>query len=307
MKSDLVIIGGGPAALAASIYASRYGIKHKVLAHSYGGEMAKAYLVENYPGFPQIRGYELAQKIQEQAASYKEAELITTKVDEVKKTDDHFIVTTENDQYESNAILLAYGLKRKHLNVDGEKEFAGKGVAYCATCDAPFYKNKTVAVIGGGNSAYTAAIMLAGYATKVFLIMIEKTPIAEKIWIEKLQNHKNVEVLYENSVKKIEGEQTVNNIVLNKKYNDSEDLEVQGIFIEIGYAPDLTFVKMLEIETDPTSRIKVDKLGETNIEGAYAAGNICDRFGTFDQIIAAEASGIAATYGIYLYQQKHNS
>lgn len=303
MEDRLIIVGGGPAALTASIYASRYGIKNIVLAESFGGEIAKAYQVENYPGFDPISGYDLSQKIKKHAESYDEAELVMSKVEKIERNENEIKIFA-NKEYSASAIILAHGLKRRKLNIPGEKDYEGKGVNYCTTCDAPLYRNKTVAVIGGANSAATSALLLSKYASKVYLIMIEKEMIAEKSWIEKVNEDPKITIINETGLESIEGDQIIRSVTLSKEYDGSKKLLLDGIFIVIGYEPDTKFSDMLGLPVDEAKKIVVGKYCETSISGVYAAGDICDKFGNFSQILTAEAAGAAAAFGAYQFLSK---
>ena len=303
---DIVIVGGGPAALTASIYASRYGVKNLVIGKAFGGEMANAHLMQNYPGYEKISGAELSQKIRDHADSYDKAELKQETVKEIVKNNKGFKVTTDSNEYEAKTVILAHGTQRRKLKIPGEEEFIGKGVSYCATCDGPLFRNKIVGVVGGGNAAVTAAIMLTEYASKVYLIMIEKEAIAEEVWIQKMKENDKIEVIYETSVVKVDGEGLIKEIELNKNYKESKKLSVGGLFVEIGSEPDKFFIESLKLETGFGGKIKVTKRGETNIPGLYAAGDVCDMFNEFAQVILAEASGAAAAYGAYNYLKTEN-
>ena len=212
-KYDLVIVGGGPAGLSAAIYASRRKLKTLVVAKAIGGQMALTNEIENYPGLDMISGFELAEKLSKQAKGFG-AEFAYNEISSLEKNGDDFIVKTMKEEYHAKAVILAFGLTPRDLGVPGEKELTGRGVTYCATCDGPFYKNKTVAVVGGGNSAVDAAVYLSDLAEKVYLIHRTDKLTAEGTLVDLANSKKNIEFLFGNQVKEIKGEGKVESVVL---------------------------------------------------------------------------------------------
>lgn len=302
MFYDLIIIGTGPAGLTASIYASRYKINHLLIGSTLGGTMSWAPLIENYPGFKQISGIELGQKMAEQAKGLG-AEIKNTGIVSLSKKGQNFQIETENNEiFETKSLIIATGTQRQKLNIPGETQYLGKGVSYCSTCDGAFFKDKTVAVVGGSNAAVTSAAHLAAFAQKVYLIYRKKPLRAEPVWIEKIQKEPKVEIIYETNVLEIVGDgNLVTGLKLDKNYQDKELLSLNGIFIEIGGIPGTDLVKNLGVELDSKSFIKVSPQMTTNISGIFAAGDVANSSGEFRQIITAAAEGAVATYSVYQY------
>ena len=292
MSYDLIIIGAGPAGLAAAIYAARYKLKTLVLYKNVGGELALSPLVENYPGFKSITGLELATKMKDQAQSFG-AELKEGEVIEIN----NFIVKTKENSYKAKSIILALGSERKHINVPGEKEFMGKGVAYCATCDAAFYRNKDVAIIGDGNSAITSAQLLTQYANKVYVVHASKQFRAEPFRLEQVKKNKKVEFICPAILKEIKGDKFVTSIITSKK-----EVKVQGVFIEVGSIPSTVLAKNIGVKLNKKKEIVVTLSQETNIPGIFAAGDTTCNI--FKQATTAIGEGSLAAYSAYQYLQK---
>lgn len=300
MIYDLIIIGAGPAALTASIYASRYQIKHLLIGSRLGGTMIWASMVENYPGFTSITGTDLAQKMMEQVKRLGVG-IKNTGVLAIKKKEDSFELKTENDEiYEAKALIMATGTQRQKLNIPGETEYLGKGVSYCATCDGIFFKEKIVAVVGGSNAAVTSALHLAVLAQKVYLIYRKKPLRADPIWREKTQKNSKIEIIYETNVLEILGdEQKVTALKLDKAYQGNNQLKVDGLFIEIGGQPGTELVKPLGVELDKKGYIKVKPDMSTNITGLFAAGDVANAFEEFRQIVTATSEGALAANSVF--------
>lgn len=297
LEYDLIIVGAGPAGLAAALYASRYKLKTLMIGKSVS-QAFYAYKIENYPGFSSISGAELIKKFQEQVKALG-TNIIEDEVKNIEKEKTlWFTVSTQNNSYKAKAIILALGTERKKLNLPEETKFIGKGISYCATCDAPLFKNKVVAVIGGSNAAAMSALLLAEYAKKIYIIYRGKELKAEPIQIEKIKKNKKIEILYNAEIKKIQGKNFVESITLDydKKH---KKLEVQGIFVEIGYVPSVYFSKKLGIETNKEGFIVTNISMETNIRGVFAAGDIIEK--PLRQIITAASDGAIAALSAYKY------
>jgi thioredoxin reductase (NADPH) len=305
---DLAIIGAGPAGMSAGIYAGRFRMKTLIISKDIGGTCNTAHLVENYPGFKSISGIELMQKFKEHLDDYKD--IVEVKQEEVKgavKVEDGFELLTSKGKYNSKSLLIASGTKRRQLNIPGEKELLGKGVSYCATCDAGFFKNKTVGVVGGSNSAVTAALLLSEYADKVYLVYRkEKITRAEPVWVKRMEENEKIEAIYSTNIVKIKGDNLIKSVELDKPYNKSKDLAVDGLFIEIGSYPMMGLAKRLGVETDKNDLVVVDDVGRTNIEGIYAAGDVTTSFENWKQVIAAAADGAAAASTAYKWITAQN-
>jgi len=296
---DLIIIGAGPAGLSASIYASRYKLNHLVLGVSPGGQMGEIYEIENYPGFPSISGRELIEKFLEHSKKFG-AEIRNESVVKIKKNETGlFEVETSFGIYQAQALIMAMGAVYRKMNIPGEKEYTGKGVSYCATCDAIFFKGKTVSVVGGGNSAVVVALELADFAKKVYLIHRGEKMSAEPAWLEKLNNLKNLEILKDNEVLEIKGKEKVKKIILTKPFNDKVSLSVDGVFIEVGTDPGVELAKKIGVETDEQNYIKVNADMSTNIAGIFGAGDITNGSNKFRQVLSACAEGALAAVGTY--------
>ncbi|MEF8847693.1 MAG: thioredoxin-disulfide reductase [Candidatus Thermoplasmatota archaeon] len=292
MDFELVIIGGGPAGYAASIYASRSGIKNTIFDKGDGGGLASiAPKIENYPGFESISGSELTEKMKHHAEKYTDFHLFE-EVKKLEKIDDHFKIITEKDEYTSKTVILATGTEHRKLNAPGEKKLLGKGVSYCATCDGFFFKDKKVAMVGGGNSALIEAVYLKQIGCKkVYLLHRRDQLRAEKAY-EDEAIEKGVEILFNKEVEKINGEENVESLTIkDKNKNKTEELQVDGVFISIGVVPQNKLAKQVGIKTDNKGYIVTDKEMKTNVDGIYAAGDIT---GGIRQIITAASRGAIA-------------
>lgn len=297
---DLLILGAGPAGLSASIYASRYKIKHLVLGSEIGGYLNEIHKIENYPGFDSIRGVDLAEKMASHVKSLG-GKIIQTEIKAIVKKDEIFEVTIDKEIFQARNLLYSIGTSAKKLDIPGEKEFLGRGVSYCATCDGPFFKNKIVTVVGGGNSAIMAVMILAEYAQKVRLFYRgDKTKLsAAPIYIEQAEKMSNVEIICCTNLKEIKGENKVSSVILDNPYQGSKEVLTDGVFIEIGSAPNTALIKDLGVDSDARGFIKVNADQSTNVSGFFASGDITTNSNGFRQIITACAEGAVAVEGIY--------
>ncbi|MSS74192.1 FAD-binding protein [Candidatus Pacearchaeota archaeon] len=307
---DLIIIGAGGAGLAAAMYGARLGLKTLCLGSSHGTELplggviTTTNVVENYPGFIRLTGTELADKIREHAESYELVTLKEEKVTDVKKDKNIFNVITENSTYEGKTIIFATGTKWRKLDVPGSKEFENKGIAYCALCDAPLFKNKIVAVIGGADSSAKDALVLAEHAKKVFIIYRGDKIRPEPINYERIMAHKKIEVINNTNVIEVKGKQFVEKVILDKVYKGSKELELQGVFVAIGHIIISDLAKKIGVKTNEKGEIILDhKTSETNLPGVFAAGDVTDK--PFKQLITGVADGCTAAFSAYEYVSKN--
>lgn len=297
IEKDLVIVGAGPAGLTAAIYAERSGLHSVVIEKgNIGGQVAITPVVENYPGFTRIGGKTLMDMMAQQAIQYTDIHQ-GEEVLEVKKTDDLFEIRTNRAAYKAKALLIAAGAESKKLDVPGEKEFQGRGISYCASCDGYFFKDgKKVLVIGGGNTAATEALYLKNIGVDVSIVHRRDRLRAEKFLQDSLAANK-IPIIWNTRVIEIKGEKFVNKVVLeNVSDASTSTLPIDGVFIAIGYVPSNELAKKLGIETDDEGYIKTDKGHRTNVIGVYAAGDIT---GGFKQIVTAVGQGATAAATIF--------
>lgn len=295
---DVLIIGAGAAGLNASIYVSRYNLSNVVIGEVLGGQISESHRVENYLGFKSIPGLELAKLFEEQV-KFLGSEIIYDRVATITKEGNLFKAETLGKRtLLGKTVIYAAGSAKRKLNVPGEKELSSKGVSYCPTCDAFFFKDKTVAVVGGGDSAVTAAILLTEFATKVYLIHRGDKLRAEPVWQTEMQKNPKIEVIYSTQVKQINGTNYIESITLDKEFNGSTTLPLEGLFIEIGSDPAIEPIKSFNIEMDG-AHIKVDNRQGTNVPFLYAAGDLTNGSNKFDQLITAASEGAVAANSVY--------
>ncbi|MFC1644606.1 NAD(P)/FAD-dependent oxidoreductase [Patescibacteria group bacterium] len=301
---DLAIIGSGPAGLCASVYSSRYEVNNIVIGEISGGLTTETHEIGNWLGTEKITGFEFATNAANHVKSLG-AEIKNISVDQVsKKGEDFELLLSDGGTVRSKAILLSMGTKHRHLGIPGEKELAGKGVSYCATCDGFFYKDKIVAVVGGSDSAASSAVHLSNVARKVYVIYRGDDLRAESFWKRSIENNSKIEVIYNTNVKEVIGDDKLTEILLDSSYNDSDKLKIDGIFIEIGLVPSTDIIKDMGIDLDEEGYIKVETDGRTNISGVWAAGDITSGSNKFKQIITAASEGAIAASGIQAYLQR---
>lgn len=295
---DLVIIGAGPAGLGASIYASRYKLNHVVIGSEIGGQVTEAWEIENYAGIESISGKELMEKFVTQTKDLG-GMIVQGSVKKVEKTEAGFEVLTADDKkYETKAIILALGMKARKMNIPGEDKFIGKGISYCATCDAMFFRGKDVAVIGGGDAAVTAAIHLAEFANSVHLLYKEGTKTFEPAWDEKMKKNGKIAASSFDSVSHIIGEDKVQGLEYELA-GEKKEIAVQGVFIEIGSVPGVVVAQDLGVQTDEQGYILVKQDQSTSVENVWAAGDATTGSNKFRQIITAVAEGSVSAGSVY--------
>jgi thioredoxin reductase (NADPH) len=272
---DFIIIGAGSAGLSAGLYGARSGLKTLILEKQIpGGATIESPLIENYPGFASISGQELIDKMVAHATKFgvKINQLEPVTVLDLKGEKKR--VKTVKADYEASAVIITTGCHHKELDMPGEKEFSGRGVSYCALCDGAFFKGKKVIVVGGGNNAATSALILAHLAANVKLVHRREQLRAEEIILEDLRRT-NVEFLWNTEVKEIKGDKTVKSVtVVNNKTGEQKEIEVNGVFIQVGEVPNSDFAKNAGVNVDDYGYIIVDLQQRTNIPGIYAAGDV---------------------------------
>jgi len=298
---DLIIIGAGASGLAAGIYGARSGLKTLILEEKMaGGTTVDAPLVENYPGFQSISGIELAQKM---AAQCKSTGVTIHEFEKVLSLDlrgEKKLIKTNKRTYEAKAVIITSGSYYREINVPGEKDFRGRGVSYCGICDGPFFKGKRVLVVGGGNSAVITALYIAELASEVKVAHRRDVFRAEEALVKALKEKANVEILWNTEVKEIKGEKLVNKaIISNKKTGETKELLVDGVFVQIGEAPNSQLAKEAGVEVDEDGYIVVDIRQRTNIAGVHAAGDVTNH--PVKQIGTAVGQGITAALEAYGY------
>ncbi|MFZ5982490.1 MAG: NAD(P)/FAD-dependent oxidoreductase [Patescibacteria group bacterium] len=297
---DLIIIGAGPAGLSASIYASRYKLNHLVLGAEIGGQLNEIWKIENYPGFSSISGGELIQKFSEQARGLG-AEIRPSSVSKVSSNGNLWEVETGTEVFQTKSIILAMGTVYRKMNIPGEKELTGKGVSYCATCDGMFFREKTVVVIGGGNSAVVSALQLAQFAKKIFIIYRGEALKAEPFWLDKISSEEKIEVITNTNVLEIKGENKVEELSLDKEFSGEKSLKTDGVFVEIGSEPGVELAEKIGVEVDEARFIKVKDDQSTSVPGVFAAGDITTGSNKFRQVLVSAAEGAVAVEGVFKY------
>ncbi|MDD5527427.1 MAG: FAD-dependent oxidoreductase [Patescibacteria group bacterium] len=298
---DTIIIGGGPAALSAAIYAARRQMKTLMIAKDFGGQMMWASAIENYPGYKSIAAAELIEKFSEQVKELG-VEIKFSEVKEIKKlADDSFEVSIGNEKFSAKTVIAAIGAAHRQLGVPGENELAGRGVAYCANCDGPLFKNKTVAVVGGGNSALDAAEILSKIAAKVYLIHQFPVFQAFEHLEKKVRETANIEIILQSKVEEIIGDKKVASIkARNLTDNSLQEIPVDGIFVEIGFEVNTKLAAEI-VKLNERKEIIISDKGETSLPGLFAAGDATAV--PYKQIIIASGQGAVAALGAYEYIQ----
>jgi len=309
---DVVIIGAGPAGCTAAIYAKRYTLDALVISKDFGGLIADAEIVDNYPALPEIKGSDLSQRFVDHMKKYG-VESVMANVEKIEKVDEKFRVFFNGDSVDARAVIIATGEKHRKLSVPGEEEFAGRGVSYCAICDAPLFKDKIVAVIGGGNTAVVDAQLLAKYASKVYLVHRRSSFRADPIEIENVKSNKKIEIVTPYVVKEIKGNNKVEKVLLKKVKEESgkiveteeiKELNVNGVFVDVGLVPNTEIVKNLGVKLNNEGYIVVDDAMKTSVEGVFAAGDCTDKASQFRQVVLAAAQGAIAATSVYRYLKK---
>ena len=305
---DLLIIGGGPAGVAAGVYAARKQLKTALVAGEFGGQSIVSADVQNWIGTKSISGLDLAKNLEEHLRAHKDVEILQPDlVEKIEKIDDGFRASTkEGKKIEARTVLVATGSSRKKLNVPGEKELDGRGVVYCSTCDAPIFQGKATAVIGGGNAGLEAVVDLLGYASKIYLLEFSDTLKGDPVTQEKIKKDKKVEILLNAKTTEIVGDKFVTGLKYeDRKSGEARELKLEGVFVEIGAIPNFGFVKDL-VEVNKIGEIVVDhKTQQASQPGIWAAGDASDVLYKQNNISSGDA--IKAVLNIVEYLNKGES
>lgn len=304
--NDIIIIGAGVVGLATAMYAGRLNLKTIVFGTTSGNELPIGGVitltdtVDNYPGFKHLTGQELAQKMEEHAKDY-DIEIKEEKVVDIRKDEkaDCFVVKTEKSDYNTKTLILATGAKWRELQMKGAEEFTNKGVNYCALCDGALFKDKIISVIGGSDTAAKEALLLAQYGKKVYIIYrgdkIRPEPVNGKL----IDKNDKIEVITNTNVIEILGDKFVNKVILDKEYNGSKELHLDGVFGAIGHIPLSDLAVKLGVKINEKKEIMIDRDSKTNVKGVFAAGDVVDS--GFKQAITGVGEGVVASYSAYKY------
>jgi len=296
---DLIVLGGGPTAIGCAIYAARFALDVLVIGKIFGGLIATTHLVENYPGITSTSGQGLMDMFKEHMNSLS-IPYITDEIRSVENADDHFILHSFFQKFKAKSVVIATGSERKKLGIPGEEDFAGRGVSYCATCDGPFYRDKTVCVIGGSDSAAKEALFLSQNVKKVYIIYRGEEIRAEPINKKRVEKNHKIEIIYKTNIVEIKGDKTVKSVI----FDNGTEFEVDGVFIEVGSIPNSDLAKRINVKTNQKDEIIINRKSETNIPGIFAAGDVADA--PFKQAITGVAEGVVAAYSAFDYIKEMN-
>lgn len=300
MNYDFAIIGGGASGYTAAMYAGRLGLKTILFAPP-ENLLVTVEKIENYPGFKSISGFDLFQKFKEHAKEYEFAEK-SEQVISIEKKGFIFILKTKKEEFNARTLLLATGSKYRKLPLPEAQKFEHKGAHYCALCDGFAYKNKTVAVVGGGDAAVREALELAGQAKKVYLIARGERLKAELINQKKLEQNKKIEIILQTNIIRIIGNDQIKAVKLDRPHQNNQNLAVDGIFAAIGHQPNSALAEQLGIKLNQKKEIMIDRYSQTNIAGVYAAGDVVDS--EFKQLITGCAEAVRAVYAAFGFLHK---
>ncbi|MBQ2963992.1 MAG: thioredoxin-disulfide reductase [Clostridia bacterium] len=291
LNYDIVIIGAGTAGLTAAIYAARAGKKVLILENeSIGGQIATSPKVENYPGFSEISGMEFSDRLYEQASALG-VELELDKAEKITDNGDNKTVKTEYGEFTCKAVIIATGVKHRHLGIEAEEKYMGRGVSYCAVCDGAFYKGKDVAVVGGGNSAVQSAIMLSNICNKVYLIHRRDEFRCEKKLSDEVRAIENIELVLSSTVQDLKGEDKLTTVITENKSGETEEISAEGLFVLVGQIPENgAFADIITL--DESGYIVAGEDCKTNVDGVFAAGDC--RTKAIRQLTTAAADGSVA-------------
>ncbi|MFX1457009.1 MAG: NAD(P)/FAD-dependent oxidoreductase [Promethearchaeota archaeon] len=296
---DLIVLGGGPTAIGCAIYAARFAMDVLIVGKTFGGLIATTHIVENYPAITSISGTGLMEMFREHMNSLN-IPYISDEIRSIEGVDDHFELHSFFQNFKAYSICIATGSERKKLGIPGEEKFAGRGVSYCATCDGPFYRDKVVCVIGGSDSAAKEALFLAQNASKVYIIYRGKEIRAEPINKQRVYDNDKIEIIYETNVVEIKGDSNVKSVI----FDNGKELELDGVFIEIGSIPNSALARRIGVKTNEKGEIMISRKSETNIPGIFAAGDVADA--PFKQAITGVSEGVIAAYSAFDYLKDVN-
>ena len=300
IKYDIAVIGAGPAAVSAAIYGARKGLKVAMIGDLVGGQLINTNDIENIIGTPLTNGFDFSQSLEKHLNEYEIAFYKGHKVKKVlKDSKDNILILDDELEVKSKTVIVATGAIWKKLGIEGEDKYAGKGVHYCATCDGPFYRNKDVVIIGGGNSGVEAAIDLSNIAKTITLVEYSSNINADEVLKNKLSSLENVKILTSSAAQSVTGNLFAEGLkILNRDSNVVEEIKTDGIFVEIGTVANTNFVSdILDINTN--SEIKIDSVNKTSVEGIFAAGDCSDV--RYKQVIIAMGEGAKAALSAYEY------
>jgi len=301
---DVVIIGLGCAGYTAAVYTARYKLNTFIVGQEEGGMGMTAAEVGNWPGDIDVTGPDLMERYKQHALSFDTVTHKVGYIEKIEKIDGGFRATMSGgDTAEGKTIIFAMGSNKRHLGAKGEEEFSGKGVTYCATCDAFFYKGKDVTVIGGGDSAVEGAAIAAQVANKVYLIHRRDSFRAEPYWVDKVKEKKNIVFVLERNLVEVLGDQKVTGIRLDKEFEGSDTITLDGVFIEVGSIPAVDLGKQLGCELDDRGFLKVADDMSTNVEGVFGAGDVTSGSNHFAQFATAAGEGSVAANSVFNYLQ----
>jgi thioredoxin-disulfide reductase len=295
---DVIIVGGGPAGLSAGIYCVRKMLKTLVISKDIGGQVVLTGSIENYLGYRNKNGVELAGIFEAQVRDL-ETSILTGEVERIEQDGGEFLVKTQDSEFRSRAVIVTGGSSYKMLGVPGEEELLGRGVSVCATCDGPFARGRVAAVVGGGNAAFQSAELLAKYAKKVYIIHRRQSFRCDEILLERMKRVANVELVTDKGVVEITGSKKVDGIVLTDTKTDARSrIDLDMVFVEIGRTIKIDYAKHL-VETNKIGQIIVDREQKASRKGIFAAGDITDR--KYGQAIIAAGDGAVAALSAYDY------
>ncbi len=300
IKYDITVIGAGPAAVSAAIYGARKGLKVAMIGDLVGGQLINTNDIENIIGTPLTNGFDFSQSLEKHLNEYEIAFYKGHKVKKViKESKDSVLILDDELEVKSKTVIVATGAIWKKLGIDGEDKYAGKGVHYCATCDGPFYRNKDVVIIGGGNSGVEAAIDLSNIAKTITLVEYSSTINADEVLRNKLNGLENVKILTSSAAQSITGNLFAEGLkILNRDSNVVEEIKTDGIFVEIGTVANTSFVSDI-LDINSNHEIKINSVNKTSVEGIFAAGDCTDT--KYKQVIIAMGEGAKAALSAYEY------